>query len=220
MTKCIFCDEIHAGPNENFASRYPEFGSRILWNDDTLFAMPCIGQLQPGHFMIIPVSHHPTFRDARAVLGPLDQRIAAGIEQGCRALGLSDSALLVFEHGARDPHDGGCGIYHAHLHVVPVNRSFDIPALFGLDMVDAASSLEALFDAIDEDCSYALGGIWGEGYQCQQLSAPLPSQYMRRKLAGALGEKQWDWRESWREPATLSALSALSAIEAIRPDGR
>lgn len=217
MTDCIFCDEIHAGPNANFASRYPELESRILWSDGRLFAMPCIGQLQPGHFMIIPVDHHATLRDAGMALGTLDDCIAAGIEHVRSALGLDDSELLVFEHGARDPRDGGCGIYHAHLHVVPVARNFDIPALFGLDMPHAASCFETLFETIDQSTSYALGGIWGGGYRYQPLSVPLPSQYMRRRLAEALGREQWDWRKSWREPAILAAVSS---IQTFRPDSR
>lgn len=209
MTNCIFCDEIHAGPNANFASRYPELESRILWSDGTLFAMPCIGQLQPGHFMIIPIDHHSTFRDASTALGPLDECIATGIEHVRSALGLNGSVLLVFEHGARDPRDGGCGIYHAHLHVVPVARNFDIPALFGLAMPHAASCFETLFETIGQSASYAVGGIWGEGYRYQPLTTPLPSQYMRRRLAEALGRDQWDWRKSWREPAILAAVSSV-----------
>lgn len=209
MTDCFFCDEIRTGRNANFASRYPEIDSRILWNDGTLFAMPCIGQLQPGHFMMIPVDHHATLRDASKVLGPLDGRIATGIEELRSTLGLDDRELLVFEHGARNPHDGGCGIYHAHLHVVPVERGFDISALFELDMPHAAPSLEALFAMAGPSGSYALGGMWGEDYRCHPLAAPLPSQYMRRKLAEALGRPQWDWRESWREPAMLAAVAAI-----------
>jgi diadenosine tetraphosphate (Ap4A) HIT family hydrolase len=217
MIDCIFCDEIHSGPNANFASRYPELESRIVWSDGTLFAMPCIGQLQPGHFMIIPIDHYDTLRAASATIGPLDDCIAAGIEHVRSVFGLGDTALLVFEHGARDPRDGGCGIYHAHLHVVPVARDFDVPTLFGLAMPHAASCFETLFETIGQSTSYALGGIWGEGYRYQPLTTPLPSQYMRRKLTAALGRSQWDWRKSWREPAMLSAVSL---IQTFRTDSR
>ena len=209
MKNCVFCDEIHSGPNANFASRYPELKSRVLWSDGTLFAMPCIGQLQPGHFMIMPINHHATFRDAGAALGPLDKCIAAGIEHVRILLDLDACDLVVFEHGARDPCDGGCGIYHAHLHVVPIEQKLDVASVFTLQMPHAASSLEDLFKATSQSTSYALAGIWGEGYLCQQLSAPLPSQFMRRQLAKALGREQWDWRESWREPSMLAAMSSI-----------
>lgn len=212
MSDCFFCDEVHSGPNANFARRYPELQSRICWSDGSLFAMPCIGQLQPGHFMVMPVDHHATLRDASVALGSLDKGVASAIECLSSAFGIDHFELLVFEHGARDPRDGGCGIYHAHLHVVPVTRRFDISELFGLDMPYSASSLDSLFEKIDPSNSYALGGMWGEEFRCQPLSKPLPSQYMRRRLAEALGKQEWDWRQSWREPEMLAAISVVQTF--------
>lgn len=215
MSDCVFCDEFHAGPNKNFASRYPEIRSRILWADESLFAIPCIGQLEVGHFLVIPVQHHCTLRDTNSAVGPIGANVAIAIEFACEALGLTNRELLVFEHGARDPQDGGCGIYHAHLHVVPVMRTFDLPTLFDLQLSDRAKTLDDALAKIAPGSSYALAGIWGEEFRYQPLATPLPSQFMRRKVANALGKDQWDWRQSWREPAMLEATASIMARRQI-----
>jgi hypothetical protein len=42
-------------------------------------------------------------------------------------------------------------------------------------------------------------------------SGPLPSQYMRKLLADALNEKDWNWREAGREEHLLATLQRLSS---------
>lgn len=209
MADCCFCEEIASGPNRNFASRYPEAASRIMWTDGKLFAMPCIGQLQPGHFLIMPVAHHATLREAAVHVDRLDERVDIAIASVSENLWIGKSRSLVFEHGARDPQDGGCGIYHAHLHVVPVSEVHDLPEALDFEFTRHGTTLADLFADEPIAGSYALAGYWGDRLGLANLPVPLPSQYMRRKIAGMLGTPQWDWRASGREPAVLTALSAM-----------
>lgn len=209
MKNCCFCDEIERGPNRNFAARYPEITTRIIWNDGQLFAMPCIGQLQPNHFMIVPVAHHATFREAANSIDDIDERVDAVISSLMPVMGANTTSWLVFEHGARDPKDGGCGIYHAHLHVVPMTKKLDLPALFGIEFNRTGKSLADVFDNQPIDDSYALAGYWGGSIALASLPKPLPSQFMRRKLSAALGMPEWDWRKSGREPAVFNVLSSM-----------
>lgn len=116
MSYCVICDEAEGRRSVNFTDRYPEVASRTLWNDGALFTMPCIGQLSADHFLVMPVEHRSTWRECVHEIGRLDEAIG----QTAALLEISAPELLVFEHGAREPRDGGCGIYHAHLHVVPL----------------------------------------------------------------------------------------------------
>lgn len=209
MVSCCFCDEVESGPNQNFAARYPEVASRILWTDGKLFAMPCIGQLQPNHFMIMPVMHSATLREAAQFIDRLDERIGDAISNLLPRLGVANARSLVFEHGARDPQDGGCGIYHAHLHVVPVSEVHDLPSILNLEFTRQGRSLADVFAQQTFGDAYALAGYWGESLGLANLPGPLPSQYMRRQLSAALGITQWDWRKSGRESAVLAALSSM-----------
>lgn len=209
MNSCCFCDEIGHGPNRNFASRYPEITNRIIWSDGKLFAMPCIGQLQPNHFMILPVAHYATFREAAYYIDRIDERIGAAISYLTPNPGANDTSSLVFEHGARDPNDGGCGIYHAHIHVVPMTKTLNLQTIFDIEFNRQGKSLAQIFDEEPIDGSYALAGYWGGSIALASLLRPLPSQFMRRKLSVALGVPEWDWRKSGRERTVLDALSSM-----------
>jgi len=41
-------------------------------------------------------------------------------------------------------------------------------------------------------------------------TGPLPSQYMRRVLADALGKQHWNWRDAGREERLLATIRRLS----------
>jgi hypothetical protein len=110
---------------------------------------------------------------------------------------------LLFEHGARCPADGGCGIYHAHVHLVPVpahvatSACFDNPRLYDSLNLAYASLRSANDYLLVRDTHGQIAALEGLS---SSMHGPLPSQFMRRQLVDLFGlDRPWDWRE-YREP--------------------
>ena len=114
---CEFCSEFQDVRSSRFGQLYvPHLSSRVVsWSAD-LALMPTLGQLFKGSMLVVPYSHFETI--SRMPIG-LQQEIlgaVASLELGLNGIG----KVIVFEHGATSSTRLGCGIYHAHLHVVPV----------------------------------------------------------------------------------------------------
>ena len=117
---------------------------------------------------------------------------------------------VLFEHGTRSEGAGGCGIYHAHLHATPLagvrdpvdtlRSRFSYAELTHLNEISEQSSgLPSYLFYQDSDAKLYLFD-----------TGPLPSQYMRKLLADALGEQDWNWRDAGREERLLATIRRLS----------
>lgn len=199
-TDCVFCRELAGSRQTNFAERYPELSSRVIGETQALVAFPCIGQISEGHFLIVPKKHVATMRDAASTGIEFERQLAAITAQVHSLLDVNPKDSLYFEHGAEYPRDGGCGIYHAHLHIVPsaghVNLAQHFPAQTRIFHADVGSALTEL----NSNGSYLMFGSHKHGFIAQGLTAPLPSQTLRKLVAKQLNSDSWDWREAGREP--------------------
>nr|VFK38451.1 MAG: histidine triad (HIT) family protein [Candidatus Kentron sp. SD]VFK43467.1 MAG: histidine triad (HIT) family protein [Candidatus Kentron sp. SD]VFK80637.1 MAG: histidine triad (HIT) family protein [Candidatus Kentron sp. SD] len=203
---CVFCREIDGSRNTNFAVRYPEIKSRFIYETDSLLAFPCIGQLTKGHFLIVPRIHYCTFKHVYSNLMSLPQELDELINGVHEKLGIQIKDSLFFEHGALSQLNGGCGIYHAHLHVVPnagVIRPNDI---FDFEDREPHHHIESSWQSLSDEYSYALVGSIEDGFYFCPISVPLPSQTIRKNVAHALGLLEWDWRKTMREENLILTL--------------
>ncbi|HTU33069.1 MAG TPA: hypothetical protein VMF66_04635 [Candidatus Acidoferrum sp.] len=118
--------------------------------------------------------------------------------------------FIVFEHGTRFEGVGGCGIYHAHLHVVPIGAIPDpVTILKSKFPFQEFDSLEELGPRSRDLPTYLFyRDLEGRLYLFD--TGPLPSQYMRKILADALHEENWDWRTARREDRLLATTERLS----------
>jgi diadenosine tetraphosphate (Ap4A) HIT family hydrolase len=211
LNDCVFCRELQGGRDTNFARLYPELRSRVIAETESFVAFPCIGQLVEGHFLIVPRDHHCTLAQARGRIGSAGVELTALLNSAHGALGRRLSDSLLFEHGALNASDGGCGIYHAHLHVLPnaghVNGSSFIESTSSF----ASASFELLYEGIHHKQSYALIGGAKHGFTRWNLTEPLPSQTLRKKVAAALEIGEWDWRQAGREGSLLKSLEGVNS---------
>jgi diadenosine tetraphosphate (Ap4A) HIT family hydrolase len=195
---CEFCCEFAGDEGARFSREYGDsVRSRVVANQGDFVAIPTVGQLLPGSLLILPRRHFDTCAQAQASLGSAD--LMRLVDRACDAL-QRFGRPLVFEHGAR-PHTGGaCGIYHAHLHVVPAPDSVRLDELLPQRAATARSLIEALAANEGKD-EYLLArdtdGLVGH----LELSAPdrdfFPSQYLRRFLVRRFVlDRPWDWRET------------------------
>ena len=203
---CVFCRELDGSRETNFAKRYPELSTRIMGETESLVAFPCIGQIGPGHFLIVPKKHVATMRDAAAATVGFGSQLAAIVAHVHSLLDVDPEGSLYFEHGAECPADGGCGIYHAHLHVVPGTSHVDLSPNFPEQSQSSHPDISAALSAVASRGSYVMFGSSTNGFVGQDLTAPLPSQTLRRLVAQELKNDLWDWREVGREADLLDLV--------------
>jgi len=157
--------------------------------------------------LVLPIKHFKALGD---LLGLLLEEFAAISERVGKILKDQYGPYILFEHGTRSEGVGGCGIYHAHLHVVPLAGVSDpvnalklrfphteLPHLSEISRRSAGLSSYLFYQ--DSDAKLYLFD-----------TGPLPSQYMRKLLADALGNQDWDWRSAGREERLLATIQRLS----------
>jgi diadenosine tetraphosphate (Ap4A) HIT family hydrolase len=204
--RCDFCDEFSGGDNNAFSLRYEEIDNRTVFVTDNFRVLPSLGQIVEGHLMIVPTAHYATMGDLPLTLSTELETLSNLVRV---ALSQTYGNCVLFEHGTRGPEGGGCGIYHAHLHVVPLCDEKDpIYELKELHSFLEIGGFEELART-----SYGYSYLYYETLSSQRYVCRvehLPSQYMRRFLAQFIGKSQWNWREVGKEPELCSAVVRLS----------
>lgn len=202
---CDFCLEASGEFGRTEAGRlYPELSHRDLVRSGSLFVVPSLGQLVLGHLLVIPFRHvtsiaglvggHPQVEDEL-------QDVLAGARR-------TYGSVIVFEHGTCDaPEAGGCGIVHAHLHVMPAT-----PSMVELPPLSEGRWVETVSDAFGRLCRQSSRGepyiYYGRPDGRAFVTAPssVSSQFVRRWLSNQLDAEQWDWRTFGRQETFLATL--------------
>lgn len=189
MTRvCAFCSAM--GSDRHSLSETPLAKSRgfVAW--------PSLGAIVPGWTLVVPETHIL----ALASLGPKRlrelHRFSASVRSKVeRAFG----PTVLFEHGSPvEGHEVGCGVDHAHLHVVPFrgspNRS--LRRLLPPGTISIASA------GVSAAAEYLTQGLPYLFVEDQNRSGWLfvhpriPSQAMRRVIAMSAGKADYfNWRD-------------------------
>lgn len=119
---------------------------------------------------------------------------------------------VLFEHGAVRPNSAvGCGVDHAHIHVVPLASAGlldDVKAACPLLHWTSAPSISDLAQLVPIGTPY----LWlstAEGADVG-FGAEIGSQVVRRVIARRLGiTHQYDWRAFPHEPTALATIRNL-----------
>lgn len=197
---CEFCDELRHHHNSRFAKIYAPFiTNRVVVEYGDFVAMPTIGQLFPGSLLVLPKTHietmstlsEKTFQELETFLFDLEEVIS------------QNGPVIIFEHGASCTTGSGCGIYHAHIHLVPVPTSVSVdnllPTNTDLDLFRVSSSFISGLCKLRDSSEYLI--IRDTEHQVRFIESPssfgkqYPSQYFRKTLADLFGlDRSWDWR--------------------------
>lgn len=205
---CCFCREALGMGNENVSRIYPEISNRDLHKSEKLRMVPCIGQLVPDHFMIITNSHYSSFGEA------LHFDCGLGEELGDMIVLYRDTfaecgGVFMFEHGVSGPSMGGCGIYHAHIHVIPDSKVLRESFLGFFPSGDAVGDYDLdnfIRGRLRLPENYLLIGV-GDKVFVQSKTEPVESQYLRRRVSEALGLGEWNWRNFGRQSSFVERVS-------------
>jgi predicted house-cleaning noncanonical NTP pyrophosphatase (MazG superfamily)/diadenosine tetraphosphate (Ap4A) HIT family hydrolase len=183
--QCDFCREFSTG----FCP--PLEGPRVLYETDNFVVFPALGSFIEGYLLICPKVHIPSYAWLTHGQTVEFERVLAKIQ---RVLSSEYTAPILFEHGSSSSscctRSGAC-IDHAHVHVVPTSvsmanwlRSYCEPR--------ALKSWSDLREWREEP--YLLYGAQTGDLLVYRVKESLPSQFLRRYLADALGcPDLWDW---------------------------
>jgi diadenosine tetraphosphate (Ap4A) HIT family hydrolase len=214
INECEFCDEFAGGSANSFAVRYADEATRrTILEQDGLRVLPSLGQIVPGYLLLVPNKHYRAFADMSLEGLKAADVLKTKLSEQMRS---HYGNLLIFEHGARTSDSGGCGISHAHLHLLPFpSEKEPVHELIRAFPFGEVSSLLEL-KLVQPGQSYLYYESQASG---KYVFYPpfIPSQYIRRLLAEALGSGAWDWRQTGKEERLLNTLSQVSRLLADTP---
>jgi len=209
QARCDFCLEFLDKPENSFHRIYGgDPHSRLLLETPGFAILPSIGQIVEGYLLLLPRQHFAAIGD----LSPSGLRELDGLMRFAGDLLKTEyGPYIVFEHGTRSEGAGGCGIYHAHLHMVPLART-----------LDPVASLKSTFRCVElahlsEIRERSAGLVNYLFYQDSDArlylfdTGPLPSQYMRRLFADGVAGQEWNWRSAGREERLLATIGRLAS---------
>ena len=205
---CDFCRELNGNRDNSFHEIYARIAdTRIIWSSESFVVLPTLGQLFENSLLILPKQHYELMSSLPA--SQLDEL------EGCYELFYDDLSphgkVIAFEHGAKSDTRGGCGIYHAHLHILPVPDYVDLFSLLDHECQKYDSfkhayrntkSMSEYLLAINPDKTVGVLDL-----SC--LSGHYPSQFFRRKLSEYFNLKaSWNWREyTYPEERLMNLIS-------------
>jgi diadenosine tetraphosphate (Ap4A) HIT family hydrolase len=216
VSRCEFCTELSTPEFSRFFRIYgSKHRHRIVARQGPFVAMPTIGQVFPGTILVMPVEHWERFSDLPdsmlmrlcPFLDQLGQSIAAAFER--------PQPVVMFEHGARSRSLGGCGIYHAHIHIVPVPDTVDWCKI--LPDGRETTGFESAIRQLRETQEYLLfRDTAGRVAVAGTGSVAYGSQYFRRVLAQHFGvSTPWDWRAyTESEPSLIETIRHFGDVDA------
>jgi ATP adenylyltransferase len=201
---CRFCAEVVSTPT---SSETP--WNTPLYETANFLVLPSLGAIVEGWLLVLPKNHS-------LCLGSLDSALLEELKDLTDKLRPALSAAFsykptVFEHGPSHPKSVlGCGIDHAHLHLVPLefklSSSHRVQNLEWEGITDDLASLSASYQ---KGAEYLL--LWEPDSQpVLSINPAAPSQFFRRAIAEVLlAPHQFDYRT---HPFTERVLSTIARL--------
>lgn len=177
-------------------------------------AIPSLGSLVPGWILVVPRAHRLSLSDCSAE--EFDDLVVLQAELESRLSRAFGVVPLVFEHGAAMPGSlVGCGVDHAHLHLVPFESNIRRKAADlapGLSWSRHNGGVRAIAsDLSPRPYIYLRDADLTEWV----IDGPsLPSQLMRRAIAGVLDPTPiWNWRDNPGTEVIAETIGRLDELE-------
>ncbi len=193
-TSCCICTEVSSGKFPlDYHSSYP-LTNRICIENEHFIVVPSISPIVEGHLLIFPKYHIKNLAEIK----PNSLNMFFDImNKSIEMISSSYDKTFVFEHGVGQDGYLGCGIDHAHLHIIPL--SYKIADKIIKNISDAfpnsiSDNLENILLNMNKINSYLLYGKDIEEMYCTS-SSQIPSQYIRKMITEELNGYEWDWKK-------------------------
>lgn len=204
---CCLCTEFQTGKTPPFISGPTQIGNRVVHESTSFVAFPSLSPLRTGHVLISPKHHISSLAQLSEAHLPEFTRFVNSVTASITRL---YGDVVLFEHGVGFTQHGGCGITHAHLHVLPLG----LAALSALTTQvcrehgrPPLASFPNIILRTPPTQSYLILG--SALTRLRQFVGSFPSQYLRRKLAPFYGLHNTDWRACFGWPEFIETHTAL-----------
>lgn len=190
MSTCCLCSSFVAADTR-------DFWDRPLFETANFSVMPSLGSLVEGWMLVVPKRHF-------LCMGALSADLWSELRDLKTVIGASLAEqygeVCAFEHGAHAPNrEVGCGVDHAHLHLVPVPARIDLAKAAEEFLPARVSWSSAAYEA----CQLAFSRGDDYLYVEQPLGAgriatgdALGGQIFRKAIATQLGvPDEFNWRQ-------------------------
>jgi len=192
MVNCEFCDELAAFKTSRIGKLYPELNSRVLIKTKNFSVIPTIGQLLSPMLMIITNDHYDRFSEIDEFPSYEFDTVVDEIQNRINA------PVILFEHGAKCTTGKACGVYHAHIHILPLISDFNPESLIGSGY-HSFNNITDSFKFLAQTENYLLYRDNLGGFFCSTVEKSLnkeifSSQYFRKWLTkNYVPDKDWNW---------------------------
>lgn len=200
---CVFC-RILSDPAACGDADVP------LFEDSDFVAFASLGGFVEGWLLMAPRRHVINLsllkRSEAERFSKFRSHVTAAVE---RIYG----ATISFEHGPRcHGQEAGCGVDHAHLHVVPFGECVrdHVTAAAPPDTEWLSGRSVSLESLAARESSYVYLRD-RDGHEIAGLSQAIPSQLVRRVLRRrALGDDSYDWRQNPSHEVVSRTIARLA----------
>lgn len=208
---CEFCEEIIDSKIGSFYEIYNgTSSSRIIYEDHNFVILPTIGQLFKYSLLVIPKEHVERLSDLENNKLILLEEIFLKTKSFLSKYG----SVVAFEHGAKCETKGGCGIYHAHMHIIPLPEPISLSKFFKHDFINCNNLVNGL-ETIKNSSEYLLSV--NNDNTCAVLDISkyqneYPSQFFRQELWRYFNlTNSWNWKDyNFTEDWLLSSINDLA----------
>jgi ATP adenylyltransferase len=188
---------------------------RETWNQPVFespnfVAIPSLGSLVEGWLLIVP-KHH--FISAAVLPAHLLGEMAQLKQNVCETLAKQYGPVCVFEHGPAGEHRAaGCGVDHAHVHVVPVRADLMLAAqqFLPADVKFRQGTLAECRAAAESGSDY----LYVEqpvGVEFVAFHQQFGSQTFRKAIASICGiPNEYNWRDHPNLNKVLATIDRLA----------
>jgi diadenosine tetraphosphate (Ap4A) HIT family hydrolase len=212
--KCTFCNQYIWGTTPNFwainwGKKYGQTSDVICESDHNL-AVAGLGALSEGYVLLVPKAHYLSVAQLPEPMVEDLERLKQHIRS---AIGKIYASAVFFEHGAvTENKRGGACIDHVHVHAFPCQidlRQF-LQKDFPETRIQSLKELK-LFAEINQPYIFYENQL-GEMF-VYETPAQIPSQYIRRRWAEALGRSdEWDWALFIGENEVTNTITKLKNL--------
>ncbi len=209
---CKYCAKVVKDINGNDVR---QAWNTILFESDHFVVVPTLGSIVEGWVLIISKAHLICMGETVPETGQELNDVLEIVERAVRQV---YGAATVFEHGPnRERLDMGCGIDHAHLHVVPLK--FDLleaakvsQEFRGTQWHESKSMLSLVDGLYNEGRSYLyIKDSDGAGSYC--IPENIPCQSLRRVIARETGKTlKYDYKQHAFKENVLKTIEQLRSV--------
>ena len=194
------------------ARRSTQPWNQPLFESPNFDVLPSLGALVEGWLLIIPRDH---YLSSGAIPGSLTSELSQVKSIVAELVSSTFGPATVFEHGpSGSQHLTGCGIDHAHLHVVPLEFDLRIASepLLPSGVSFKPGGVDACRAAVEAALDYLYLELPGRNGLIA-TSTDFGSQLFRHAIARQLGiADEYKWRDYPQMPKVARTIERLTSL--------